>query len=249
LTISNNHLKLILQFNLENEMKIPRQDAARTQKNLLLAASDIFAEKGFRDATIVEISKRAATNVAAVNYHFGNKETLYREAWRQSFHDSIIAHPPDGGVDINAPPEQRLAGQVAALLRRINDKDNKEFHIVNKELANPTGLLEEVMKEEMMPLRRRIMELMREILGTDTPDATVRFCTVSIISQCVIPAFINIVERPLTDVEDASLRIDDIEDYARHVVTFSLAGISKVRRTAKNNREKIAKDRGGSHGE
>jgi len=249
LTISNNHLKLILQFNLENEMKIPRQDAARTQKSLLLAASDIFAEKGFRDATIVEISKRAATNVAAVNYHFGNKETLYREAWRQSFHDSIKAHPPDGGVDINAPPEQRLAGQVAALLRRINDKDNKEFHIVNKELANPTGLLEEVMKEEMMPLRRRIMELMREILGPDNPEATVRFCTVSIISQCVIPAFINIVERPLTDVADASLRIDDIEDYARHVVTFSLAGISKVRRIAKNNREKIAKDRGGSHGE
>ena len=53
----------------------------------------------------------------------------------------------------------------------------------------------------------------------------------------------------MTDVEDASLRIDDIEDYARHVVTFSLAGISKVRRIAKNNREKIAKDRGGSHGE
>jgi hypothetical protein len=93
------------------------------------------------------------------------------------------------------------------------------------------------------------MALMREILGPDKPEATVRFCTVSIISQCVIPAFINIVERPLTDVEDASLRIDDIEDYARHVVTFSLAGISRVRRIAKNNREKSAKNRGGSHEE
>lgn len=230
-------------------MKTPRQDAMRTQKSLLMAASEIFAEKGFRDATIVEISKRAATNVAAVNYHFGNKETLYREAWRQSFRDSIRSHPPDGGVNINAPPEQRLAGQVIALLRRINDQDNREFHIVNKELANPTGLLEEVMKEEMMPLRRRIMALMREILGPDNPEGTVRFCTVSILSQCVIPALINIVEKPLTDVDDASLRIDDIEDYARHVVTFSLAGISKVRRVAENNRDKSAKDRGGSHEE
>jgi AcrR family transcriptional regulator len=233
----------------EDGMKTPRQDAMRTQKSLLMAASEIFAEKGFRDATIVEISKRAATNVAAVNYHFGNKETLYREAWRQSFRDSIRSHPPDGGVNINAPPEQRLAGQVIALLRRINDQDNREFHIVNKELANPTGLLEEVMKEEMMPLRRRIMALMREILGPDNPEGTVRFCTVSILSQCVIPALINIVEKPLTDVDDASLRIDDIEDYARHVVTFSLAGISKVRRVAENNRDKSAKDRGGSHEE
>jgi TetR/AcrR family transcriptional regulator, regulator of cefoperazone and chloramphenicol sensitivity len=230
-------------------MKIPRQDAVRTQKSLLIAASEIFAEKGFRDATIVEISKRAATNVAAVNYHFGNKETLYREAWRQSFRDSIKAHPPDGGVDTSAPPEQRLAGQVAALLRRINDKDNREFHIVNKELANPTGLLEEVMKEEMRPLRRRIMELMREILGPGKPETTVRFCTVSIISQCVIPAFINIVEKPETDGESATLRIDDIEEYARHVVTFSLAGISKVRHITKKKREDSVKDRGGSHEE
>ena len=232
---------------LEDRLKTPRQDAIRTQKNLLMAASEIFAEKGFRDATIVEISKRAETNVAAVNYHFGNKETLYREAWRQSFRDSIKAHPPDGGVDANAPPEMRLKGQVAALLRRINDKNNREFHIVNKELANPTGLLEEVMKEEMMPLRRRIMAMMREILGPENPETTVRFCTVSILSQCVIPAFINIVEKPLTDIEDVSLRIDDIEDYARHVVAFSLAGINRVRRSAKNSRENSAKDRGGSH--
>ena len=118
-------------------MKILRQDAARTQKNLLMAASDIFAEKGFRDATIAEISKRAGTNGAAVNYHFGDKETLYREAWRQSFRDSIKAHPPDGGVDISAPPEQRLAGQVAALLRRINDKDNKEFHDRKQRTCKP----------------------------------------------------------------------------------------------------------------
>lgn len=231
----------------EDTLKTPRQDAIKTQKNLLTAASEIFAEKGFRDATIIEISKRAATNVAAVNYHFGNKEALYREAWRQSFRDSIKSHPPDGGVDASAPPEKRLAGQVAALLRRINDKDNKEFHIVNKELANPTGLLEEVMKEEMMPLRRRIMALMREILGQNIPETTIRFCTVSILSQCVIPAFINIIEKPGTDLEDTSLRIDDIEDYARHVVTFSLAGVSKVRHTVKNTRQKSVKDLGGSH--
>jgi TetR/AcrR family transcriptional regulator, regulator of cefoperazone and chloramphenicol sensitivity len=210
-------------------MKIERQDAMRTRKDLLMAASDIFAEKGFRDATIAEISQRAGANIAAVNYHFGDKETLYREAWRQSFRDSIKAHPPDGGVDLNAPPEQRLRGQVAALLRRITDKDNKGFLIVNKELANPTGLLEEVMREEMRPLRRRIMTLVREILGPDRSEAEVRFCTLSVASQCVIPAFTNMVEKPETDGENESLRIDDIEAYAEHVVVFSLAGMGAIR--------------------
>jgi TetR/AcrR family transcriptional regulator, regulator of cefoperazone and chloramphenicol sensitivity len=227
-------------------MKIPRQDAARTQKSLLIAASDVFAEKGFRDATIAEISKRAKTNVAAINYHFGNKETLYREAWRQSFRDSIKAHPPDGGVDGAAPPQDRLTGVVSALLRRINDKNNREFLIVNKELANPTGLLEEVMHDEVRPLRRRIMGLVAEILGLSKQESAVRFCMVSILSQCVIPAFINMMEKPGARNADESLRVDDIEAYARHVVAFSLAGMGVT--TGKIPKDRL-KHRGGLHEE
>jgi TetR/AcrR family transcriptional regulator, regulator of cefoperazone and chloramphenicol sensitivity len=207
-------------------MKPLRQDTARTRKSLLTAAGEIFAEKGFRDATIAEISERAGTNIAAVNYHFGNKETLYKEAWLQAFRDSINAHPPDGGVGTDAPPEQRLKSQVTSLLRRITDENNREFVIVTKELANPTGLLEEVMREEMTPLRRRIMGLVREILGAGTPEIEVRFCTVGIISQCVIPMHINMVDRVFTESDSDSLKIDDIEGYAEHVVAFSLAGMA-----------------------
>jgi AcrR family transcriptional regulator len=105
-------------------MKIRRKGAAKTPKSLLAAASEVFAEKGYRDATIAEICERAKANVAAVNYHFGDKETLYTEAWRHSFSESVKAHPPDGGVSDSAPPEKRLRGQVVALLRRIADEGN-----------------------------------------------------------------------------------------------------------------------------
>jgi AcrR family transcriptional regulator len=70
-------------------MKIRRKDAGRTSKKLLAAASEVFAQKGYRDATISEICERAGANVAAVNYHFGDKETLYKEAWRHSFSASL----------------------------------------------------------------------------------------------------------------------------------------------------------------
>ena len=80
-------------------MKTLRKGSANTRKSLLTAASDIFAEKGYWNTTIAEICERAKANIAAVNYHFGDKETLYREAWRHSFRESLKAHPPDGGVD------------------------------------------------------------------------------------------------------------------------------------------------------
>jgi TetR/AcrR family transcriptional regulator, regulator of cefoperazone and chloramphenicol sensitivity len=217
-----------------------RQDTARTRKGLLAAASEIFAEKGYRDATIAEISERAGTNVASVNYHFGDKETLYREAWRQSFRDSIEAHPPDGGVAGSATPKQRLQGRIVALVRRITDENNREFLIVHKELANPTGLLEEVTHKEIGPLRQEIEASVRAVVGKNGSKEQVRHCAISIISQCVFPAFINMSEKLGNDSENDSWRVEDIESYAEHVVTFSLAGMRAIRNgTLKGVRQKV----------
>jgi AcrR family transcriptional regulator len=225
----------------ENEMKIPRKGAAKTPKSLLAAASEVFAEKGYRGATIAEICERARANIAAVNYHFGDKETLYTEAWRHSFSESVKAHPPDGGVSDSAPPEERLRGQVLALLCRIADEANREFLIVQKELANRTGLLDEVIREELRPLQERMESLVRELLGPRASDMQVRFCVISIISQCINPMVAINRRKEKREGKDGSPGIDDIEAYSNHVVKFSLAGIRAIRDEAEKKRRGIKK--------
>jgi len=213
-------------------MKLQREDAVRTRKSLLAAASEVFAEKGYHDATIAEICERAKANGAAVNYHFGDKETLYVEAWRHSFSQSLKAHPPDGGVSEDARPEERLRGQVEALLRRIADENNKEFLIVHKELANPTGLLEEVTRKDLQPLREKMENLVRELLGPCASDMQVRFCAIGIVSQCISPMLVRRMEKTRPQGKDDFPGIDDIDSYAKHVVKFSLAGIGAIREEA-----------------
>ena len=44
------------------------------------AAAREFAEKGYDDATVRDVCRRAKANVAAVNYHFGGKAALHVEA-------------------------------------------------------------------------------------------------------------------------------------------------------------------------
>ena len=218
-------------------MKIPREDMARTRGRLLAVAGEVFAEKGFRDATVAEICRRAGTNIAAVNYYFGNKENLYSEAWRHAFSESVQAHPPDGGVAADAPPEERLRGQVEALLERISDENNRGFRFMQREIINPTGLLEEVMREEIRPLQQRTERLVRELLGPQVSEADVLFCEVGIISQCINPMVVRNRLKEGKENQDGPRRIDDIEAYARHVVTFSLAGIAAVRAAAEARRE------------
>lgn len=225
-------------------MKIPRKDAGKTRKRLLAAASEVFADKGYRDATIAEICERARANVAAVNYHYGDKESLYIEAWRHSFFESVKAHPPDGGVSDDAPPEDRLRGRLVALLHRIADESNKEFFIVHKELTNPTGLLEEVMREELQPLQEKMEILIRELLGPHASDRQVQFCVISIISQCITPMLVRRTQKGKRDSKGGPPRIDDIEAYANHVVKFSLAGIRAIREEAEERQRGFKMQRG-----
>ncbi|HEY3276653.1 MAG TPA: CerR family C-terminal domain-containing protein [Syntrophorhabdaceae bacterium] len=223
-------------------MKALRKDAEQTRQSLLAAGREIFAEKGYRDTTIADICERASANLAAVNYHFGDKANLYSESWRYAFLKSIKTYPPDGGVPGDAPPEERLRGQVSALLRRISDRDNKEFFIALKEFANPTGLLEQIILDEVNRLNKRTESVLRELLGAEAPERDIQFFVISIVSQCV-----NMIVAESSKESDRPNRfgfpkIEDVEAYINHVVRLTLAGISSTRQMLAHGGSKVVRD-------
>ena len=208
-----------------------------TKQHLLEAAGEVFAEKGFRDATIADICEKADANIAAVNYHFGGKEALYVEAWRLSFHRSLQAHPPDGGVSPDAPAKDRLRAHIHSIVQRITDPDGHEFEIIQKEHANPTGLLVEVMRESIQPIRRRMRRIVRELLGERASDRQVQLCQMSIMAQCLHTMMRQRHHKmvsegqPMPGPPFLQFGVEVITD---HIVRFSLAGIREMRRQIDN---------------
>lgn len=51
-----------------------------TKDRIVNATLDIISEEGFQNVTIRKIAAIAGVNVAAVNYHFGSKDTVINEA-------------------------------------------------------------------------------------------------------------------------------------------------------------------------
>jgi len=215
-------------------MKPAEKLESGTRGQLLKSACKVFAEKGYREATIAEICEKAGANIAAVNYYFRDKETLYAEAWRLAFQRSLEAYPPDGGIPASASAEERLRGRIISLVQRIINPENHEFEIVRKELANPTGLLEEVMRESIEPLAGSLSAIVRELLGDSAPELHVRLCQMSIMAQCLHPMmrrrFHKLFADPAARQNESLPPSSGIQAIAEHVIQFSLAGIKEIRR-------------------
>src|SRR6267142_6975907 len=133
-----------LKLKLKASIESGDDNIAETRRQLLEAAGEVFAEVGFRDATVREICRRAGANIAAVNYHFGDKEKLYTEVVRYSQQKALEKHPPLLDVSPNASPEKRLRAFVESLLRRIFDTGPIAWHgkLMSREMIEPTPALD-----------------------------------------------------------------------------------------------------------
>jgi AcrR family transcriptional regulator len=202
--------------------------SGKTRDRLLTAASRIFAEHGFQESTIADICEQAETNIASVNYHFGDKESLYLEAWRYAFNQELDNHPSDGGVSEDAPAEQRLAGRIRSLIARVADENSYSFAIINKEMAQPTRLLADILEKEINPQRLKMLALLKECLGQSASEQRIQYCHTSIMGQCFQLLRLKHMQSA-RHFPNYPSDLSDSKAFAEHVVQFSLAGIQAIR--------------------
>jgi len=204
------------------------EDTVNTPERLLEAAVELFARKGFRGTTVAEICRAAGANIASVNYHFGGKENLYQKAWRHTHDRMLVKIPPDGGVEADQPAEQRLRGRIRAGLQRAMLGDAVEFRIMRNEMANPTGLLRQVIEDAIRPIRQATQTILRELLGPQAADLDVELCEV-----CVVAPWMHVTHRRQAEKHEGLapvFREDMLEAMVDRFTAFALAGIREVRR-------------------
>jgi len=210
----------------------------QTRNRLIEAAGEMFAELGFHHTTVRQICQRAGANIAAVNYHFGDKTGLYTEVVRQSMRAAQLDRVR-AAFDQSASPEQILRAVIKARLESLRSLDLSDWHfrIFAHELAKPTPAMNVVVNEAIRPLYSRMCKLLGSMLALPPEHERTRLCAHSIIGQILFYAFARpVINRLAPEMKVTATQIDLI---ANHISEFSLAYLRQMSpRPAKNGKKR-----------
>jgi AcrR family transcriptional regulator len=214
-------------MSLEGLVKSPTvgDPAIDTRTRLIEAAGEVFAELGFKQATVRDICAKAGANIAAVNYHFRDKETLYAETIAHAHRYSLEHYPMDGGLPLSAPAERRLEAFVRSFLAKILDPNRPTWHglMMSREMQEPTLSLDTIVETGVRPNFHYLCGLVRE-LGPHLNSVEVEGSAASVIGQ-VLHYFHcrRIIARLYRERTDGFPY--DLDMLTDHVSRFSLAAI------------------------
>ncbi len=193
-----------------------------TRDKLIEAAGRVFAERGFQAATVREICRRAGANVAAINYHFGDKLGLYTAVLQESVKASRIDAMRDA-FDSDAPPEEMLRAVIRARLEGAARRGLADWQlgIMAHEFAHPTPALAHITETVSRPLFARMLELIGKILDLPADDPQTHLCAYSIVGQILFYVLGSPLLAQLWPQDQLTpARVGPIAD---HIADFSLA--------------------------
>jgi len=211
----------------------PAEDRQKTQLQLLEAAGQEFAEKGFERTTAKEICQRAGTNTAAVNYYFGGIEGLHAAVLEEARNRLFSADAVSKAIAGKSDPKARLEAVLKVVANALTGPLSSSwvFRVLGRELVSPSSMLEtkeKVILPRARLLRQFIADLMK--LPEDHP-AVARGCVSLMAPICMlILADRGHLARALPAM---GLKPDDAPAIARHMFRYALAGLEAVARDAR----------------
>jgi AcrR family transcriptional regulator len=114
---------------VDRRTRAARSEGADARKQLLEAALEVFAMRGYRQASVDDIAERAGYSKGAVYWHFGSKDELFfslleeriEEPWRRSI-ELLETAGPDLDMSLEA---NRLFAQLV--------RDERDLMLVERE--------------------------------------------------------------------------------------------------------------------
>ena len=199
-----------------------------TRDRILDEAEVLFANRGYHAVSVRAITKAAACNLAAVNYHFGNKQNLYLEVFRSRWlpratrvHGIFKESLENNG---SPSPDAVVQSLVRAFLGGSMTDEERVLHhqLIFGELAQPTEAFDLVAGQVLRPLFNNLLADLRAVMPEKIDDQQMALDAFSILALVFYFNFARpLIDTFLPDNGDDSFT----ERLFDHIVRFSINGI------------------------
>lgn len=137
------------------------------KSRLIDAAKIEFSQKGFAGASVLTISERAGVKQPLLNYHFGNKEGLWRAVIENTYAISTAEWAKVRTLILqNEDPLTRLKGVLAAFIA-IHHRDPTAQALVYAEVAQPSARLEWMVDRFVKPFHIFLDSILQECIDAN----------------------------------------------------------------------------------
>ncbi|CAJ0881215.1 hypothetical protein AMST5_03225 [freshwater sediment metagenome] len=204
-----------------------------TRAALLKAAALVFSEQGYAGASVRQITQLAQANQAAINYHFGGKEQLYR-AVLEVARDALANESALDAAELDAmSPEGALRSYLRQFLAPLvkRDRVSSYMRIFAWEAVQSTDIFQAFIKDSPP----RIFTLAGRVVS--------RFLTADARPEEVTIATLWLAQQPMFFVRDAErlasgplqMKFDEpmVERLVDMLTRLSLGGLENMSDTTK----------------
>ena len=152
-----------------------------TRERILDAAERLFMAHGYEGTSMRQITGEAGVNLAAVNYHFGSKESLMQEVFRRRLdwlnEERMRVLDELEGTAAGKPlkPSQIVDGFFGTLLRMADDEQRGGvtfLRLLGRTLTDPSEFIRTFMAHEYAAVVERYKEALFKALP-DVPKAEI----------------------------------------------------------------------------
>ena len=199
-----------------------------TKERILDTAEVLFAQKGYRAVSVREITSTAECNLAAVNYHFGNKENLYLEVFRSRWVPRAVRVRESFSKALASRTSLSVRTVVRALAQAfvegpLSDEERlRHSQLMTREMTQPTKAFEFVAQQVIEPFFKDVGEKLSSALSDEIGQEQMLLNIFSIFAMVLYFNFARVAVSRVTGHQyDTAFRAKLVEQ----ITQFSLKGL------------------------
>jgi TetR/AcrR family transcriptional regulator, regulator of cefoperazone and chloramphenicol sensitivity len=198
-----------------------------TRDRIIKAAERLFAEHGYDGTSVRAIVAKARVNQAAINYHFGGKDGLYREVLRTAFRaltEHQLSHEEEvKTMSREAALTEFVRRQLWPLLAR--DEFSRHLRIFNWETVRPTDVFRKLLTEEATPFIGLAVDLVRRFLPA-ADHRTLVVAAIWLMGQCSV--FVRNREQLAGPPVELNIDESSVDWLAQMISDWTIGGLART---------------------